>query len=162
MRGCGEVPPDLGNILFKIAKANLATPFLSGLPEAQTSEYDLLSQFCVSEGWVGDLANGVIRLGSWSAVMHGLTSSECGLLSLMRCYEAHDRAHILELFEQAATSSSSFCFSTTVLAASGHRQPVFCIGESIGTEEKYTGSMVGVFMFPRFKLEPGSQLSARQ
>ena len=84
--------------------------------------------------------------------MHGLTSSECGLLSLMRCYEAHDRAHILELFEQAATSSSSFCFSTTVLAASGHRQPVFCIGESIGTEEKYTGSMVGVFMFPRFKL----------
>ncbi len=162
MHGRGAVPPDLGNILFKIAKANLATPFLLGLPEIQGSEHDLLSQFCLTENWIGDLANGIIRLGDRGAMMHGLTSAECGLLSLMRCYDAHDRAHILELFEQAATSSSSFCFSTTVLAGSGHRQPVFCIGESIGTEEKYTGSMVGVFLFPRFKLEPGTQAANRQ
>jgi hypothetical protein len=162
MFGRGEVPPDLGNILFKIAKANLATPFLQGSPEIHSAQQGLLSQFCLSESWIGDLANGIIKLGDLSAVMHGLTSSECGLLSLMRCYDAHDRAHILELFEQAATSSSSFCFSTTVLAAGDRRQPLFCIGESIGTEEKYAGSMVGVFLFPRFKLEAGTPIVNRQ
>lgn len=160
-RGWGA-SPDLGTVLFKIAKTNLATPFVSGSSELEGFDYDILAQFCVSESWIGDLSNGVIKLGGWSAMMHGLPAAECGLLSLMRCYDADDRARILELFEQAATSSSSFCFSTTVLAASGHRQPVFCIGESIGTEEKYAGSMVGVFLFPRFKLEPGSQLASRQ
>ncbi len=135
---------------------------MSGSPDAEGYDHDILTQFCVSESWIGDLANGIIKLGDWSATMHGLSSSECGLLSLMRCYDAHDRASILELFEQAATVSSSFCFSTTVLATSGHRQPVFCVGESIGTEEKYAGSMVGVFLFPRFKLEPGSQIASRQ
>lgn len=158
----GDAAPELGNILFKIAKANLAEPFASGSLGLEGYNHDILAQFCVSEGWIGDLSNGVIKLGGWGTRMHGLTSSECGLLSLMRCYDTHDRASILELFEQAATSSSSFCFSTTVLTSADHRQPVFCIGESIGTEEKYTGSMVGVFLFPRFKLEPGSQLATRQ
>jgi hypothetical protein len=138
--------------LFKIAKANLATPFISGSHDVTTSDFQLLSQLCVSESWIGDLSNGVIKLGHWSTMLHGLTSSECGLLNLMRCYETHDHARILELFEQAATASSSFCFSTTLLGEGGERQPLFCIGESIGTEERYAGSMVGVFLFPRFKL----------
>lgn len=138
--------------MFKIAKASLATPFMSGSLGVAGSDQDLLAQLCVSEGWVGDLSNGMIKLGHWSRILHGLSTSECGLLSLMRCYDSHDHARILELFEQAATTSSSFCFSTTVLAADGQRQPIFCIGESIGTEERYAGSMVGVFMFPRFRL----------
>jgi hypothetical protein len=151
-----------GNILFKIAKSDAASPFVFGSLESDGYDRDIMAQFCVSEGWIGDLANGVIKLGQLSTMLYGLPSAECGLLSLMRCYEAHDRARILELFEQASTSSSSFCFSTTVVAAGGRGQPVFCIGESIGAEERHTGSMVGVFMFPRFKLEPGSQIAGRQ
>jgi len=152
----------VGNVLFKIAKANLAAPFVSGSHEVANYNHELLAQFCVSEGWIGDLSNGVIKLGHWSTVLHGLTSAECGLLNLMRCYDSHDHARILELFEQAATASSSFCFSTTVLAEGGQRQPIFCIGESIGTEERYAGSMVGVFLFPRFKLGASNGLVSRQ
>jgi len=46
--------------------------------------------------------------------------------------------------------------------AGGHRQPVFCVGESVAADKHHAGSMVGVFLFPRFKLEPGSQLATRQ
>jgi hypothetical protein len=152
----------LGNVLFKIAKANLAAPFAPGSLEFDGHNPDLMAQFCVSEGWVGDLSSGVIKLGQWSTMLHGLTSSECGLLSLMNCYDMIDRTRILDLFEQAATGSSSFCYSTTALGPNGHRQPIFCVGESIGTEEKHAGSMVGIFLFPRFKLEPGNQLASRQ
>lgn len=152
----------MGNVLFKIAKANLAMPFVSGSLDIEGYNHELLAQFCVSEGWIGDLSNGVIKLGHWSTILHGLTSPECGLLNLMRCYDNHDHGRILELFEQAATASSSFCFSTTVLAEGGHRQPIFCIGESIGTEERYAGSMVGVFLFPRFKLGAANGSLSRQ
>jgi hypothetical protein len=152
----------VGDHLFKIAKANLAAPFIPGSLNPMTSDHELLAQFCVSEGWIGDLSNGVIKLGHWSTVLHGLKTPECGLLNLMRCYDTQDHARILELFEQAATTSSSFCFSTTVLVAGGQRQPIFCIGESIGTEERYAGSMVGVFMFPRFKLGALEQPISRQ
>lgn len=152
----------VGNVLFKIAKASLATPFASGSLGAESHDHARLAQFCVSEGWIGDLSNGVIKLGPSSTALHGLSTSECGLLNLLRCYEAHDHARILELFEQAATASSSFCFSTTVLGRGGQRQPMFCIGESIGTEKRYAGSMVGVFLFPRFTLGATNGLASRQ
>lgn len=153
---------ELGNTLFKIAKANLAAPFVPGSLDINAFDHDLLTQFCVSEGWVADLSNGVIKLGERASLLYGLSSQECGLLSLMRCYDPQDRPRILELFEQAATSSSSFCFSTTAILGAGHRQPIFCVGESAGLEQKYSGSMIGVFLFPRFKLEPGMQALSRQ
>ncbi|SMD16657.1 hypothetical protein SAMN05880593_13020 [Rhizobium sp. RU36D] len=121
----------------------------------------MLSQLCISENWIGDLSNGVIRLGERAAALHGLDNSECGLLSMMRCYDPHDRAQILELFEQAATSSCSFCFSTTIVSRTAQRQPVFCIGESNGLEQRHSGSMVGIFVFPRFQLATGSHLGAQ-
>lgn len=148
--------------MFKIAKSDVASPFMFGSLEPGGYDRDIMAQFCVTESWNGNLSNGVITLGQLSMRFYGLPSAECGLLSLMRCYEVHDRARILELFEQASTTSSSFCFSTTMFAAGGQGQPVFCVGESIGAEEKHSGSMVGVFMFPRFKLEPGSHLAGRQ
>lgn len=148
--------------MFKIAKATAAVPFVPGSLDINNQHQDVLGQFSVSEAWLGDFASGVIRLGEWSSMLHGLPVQECGLLSLMRCYDAKDRSHILEIFEQAATLSSSFCFSTTITAPNGFRQPVFCMGESNGLEEKYSGSMIGVFVFPRFKLEAGSQLAVRQ
>jgi hypothetical protein len=148
--------------LFKIAKATAAAPLMPGSLDINNHNHDMLAQFSVSEAWLGDFSSGVIRLGEWSTMLHGLASQECGLLSLMRCYDVRDRGHILELFEQASTLSSSFCFSTTIIMKNGFRQPVFCMGESNGLEEKYSGSMIGVFIFPRFKLEAGSQLASRQ
>ncbi|WP_037149601.1 hypothetical protein [Rhizobium freirei] len=148
--------------MFKIAKANFAAPFAPGSLSFDSHDPDLLAQFCVSEGWTGDLSSGLIKLGQWSTMLHGLNSSECGLLSLMHCYDATDRARILDLFERASTAASSFCYSTTTLGANGHRQPIFCVGESVAADNHHAGSMVGVFLFPRFKLEPGSQLAARQ
>lgn len=148
--------------MFKIAKASLAEPFFPGSLEPNAFDHDILAQFCISESWVADLANGVIMLGEHGTALHGLASRECGLLNLMRCYEPHDRLRILELFEQAATTSSSFCYSATVALRAGHRQPVFCIGESVGLEQKFSGSMVGVFLFPRFKLDPAMQIVRQQ
>lgn len=125
------------------------------------SDSNLLYQFSFSEGWAGDMSNGVIKLGERATALHGLDGPECGLLSMMRSYDPHDRAHILELFEQAATSSSTFCYSTTIVMGTGQRQPVFCIGESNGLEQKYSGSMIGVFVFPRFTLAPGAHLHSQ-
>lgn len=151
----------LGDVLFKIARADFDAPFDEDLL-ASASDHDLLSQFCVSERWVGDLANGVIRLGQRALALHGSLTAECGLLSLMRCYEPADRPHILELFEQASTVSSHFCYSTTMTVSGGHRQPVFCTGQSSGLEENQPGSMVGIFVFPHFTLEPMVQLQSRR
>ena len=162
-RACGRgAAPELGNALFKIAKANAAVPLLPGSLHYNNHNHDMLAQFSVSESWIGDFSTGVIKLGEWSAMLHGLSAQECGLLSLVRCYDTKDRNHVLQLFEQAATLSSSFCFSTTIIMPNGFRQPLFCMGESNGLEEKYSGSMVGVFIFPRFKLEGASQITSRQ
>lgn len=117
----------------------------------------VLSEFAIAEDWAGDLLNGVIRLGERATILHGLETAECGLLSMMRCYDPQDRAQVLELFEQAATRSSRFCYSTTIQRTDGHRQPLFCIGSSNGLEHASSGSMSGVFMFPLFKL-PGSPI----
>ena len=149
-------------MLFKIAKADTSAAFHAGLFGADSSDSAMFRQFCLCEDWAGDLSNGVIRLGERATALHGLENSECGLLSMMRCYEPHDRAHILGLFEQAATSSCSFCFSTTILPKGGHRQPVFCIGESSGLEQRQSGSMVGVFVFPRFRLPTAVPLSVQE
>jgi len=139
--------------VFKIARAGLSQPHAANSFAPGESEQELLSQFCFSEGWSGDLSNGLFRLGESAAAMHGLHQAECGLLNLVRCYDSTDRNHVLSLFEQAATTSSSFCFSTTIILASGQKQPVFCVGESTGLEQRYSGALLGVFFFPRFQLE---------
>jgi hypothetical protein len=136
--------------LFKIARAETLQASLPVLGDGLDPE--TLGRLAAVESWTGDLGNGVIRLGERALALHGLDHSECGLLSMMRCYEPQDRAHIIELFEQAATTSCSFCFSTTIISGFGQRQPVFCIGESNGMEQRHSGSMSGVFIFPRFHL----------
>ncbi|API53140.1 hypothetical protein BMW22_17330 [Rhizobium leguminosarum] len=145
--------------MFKIARANAAVPLTPGSFDDANQNHEMLAQFSVSEAWTGDFSSGMLRLGEWSAMLHGLAARECGLLSLIRCYDTKDRSHILELFEQAATLCSSFCFSTTIIMPNGFRQPLFCMGESNGLEEKFSGSMVGVFVFPRFKLEGAKQIT---
>ncbi|RDJ15512.1 hypothetical protein B5K06_04215 [Rhizobium grahamii] len=161
-RAAGEAVPKLGKNLFKIAKATTAAPLMPGSLDVSNHDPDLLAQFSISETWVGDFSTGIIRLKEWSAMLHGLPARECGLVSLMRCYDPKDHDHILDLFEQAATLSSSFCFSTTIMMSNGFRQPLFCMGESNGHDDASHGSLLGVFVFPRFKTNTGSELARRQ
>jgi hypothetical protein len=39
---------------------------------------------------------------------------------------------------------------------------VFCVGESTGLEEKYAGSIIGVFIFPRFQIDLAGRRFKRQ
>lgn len=139
--------------MFKIAKTALASPLVPGSMSFDPSDNELLAQYCITERWSGDLSNGLFQLGEKAARMHGLEQRNCGLLNLVRCYDALDRGRVLELFEQAATVSSTFCFSTTIEINSTVRQPVFCVGESTGLEQRYAGSIIGLFIFPRFPLD---------
>lgn len=137
--------------MFKISRNNNA----EFSPSWSHEDHGIFSQLCVSEKWTGNLSNGIIELGSLSSSLHGLEGKECGLLSLMRCYDPHDRASILALFEQASMAASRFCFTTTVRIDGNKRQPVFCAGESRGQEERFYGSITGLFMFPRFQVPVG-------
>ncbi|QRM54462.1 hypothetical protein [Sinorhizobium sp. BG8] len=148
--------------MFKIAKTNLSAPFVPGSLELDDADNELLTQYCVTERWTGDLSNGLFRLGDKAAKTHGLHERDCGLLNLIRCYEPLDRTRVLELFEQASTTCSSFCFSTTINVAGVPRQPVFCVGESTGIEQKYAGLIIGVFIFPRFQVELPAYSMKRQ
>lgn len=138
--------------VFKIAKTAFASPFMPGALSFDSVDSELLAQYCVTERWTGDLSNGLFQLGEKAARLHGLERN-CGLLNLTRCYQPQDQGHVLELFEQAATTASSFCFSTTIEVGAAQRQPVFCVGESTGLEQRYSGTIIGVFMFPRFQFD---------
>ncbi len=118
---------------------------------------ETLSHFCASEAWAGNLTNGLIRLGELATNMHGLQESECGLLTLIRCYAPDDRHQLLHILEQATTKNSSFCYSTVIHVGKDIRRPVFCIGESTGLENSDMGKIHGVFIFPSFKLQAPPQ-----
>ena len=116
----------------------------SELPEGHE-----ISSFCVTEGWTGDLGNGLFQIGKTGGYFHGLEEGECGLLTLLRCYEPNDRVNILELLENASSSPSSFCFSTYIVGGPGDRLPVMCVGKSGGFGDTANGTMRGIFIFPR-------------
>ncbi|MGO8176217.1 hypothetical protein ACC764_38295, partial [Rhizobium ruizarguesonis] len=90
-------------------------PFTPGSLDDANQNHEMLEQFSVSEACTGDFSSGMLRLGEWSAILHGLAAQECGLLILILCYDTKDRSHILELLEHAATLCSSFCFSSRPL-----------------------------------------------
>ena len=95
----------LGLDVFKIAKTAFAAPFVPGSASFDPSDHALLTQYCITERWTGDLSTGLFRLGERAARMHGLDQRECGLLNLVRCYDPLDHCRVLELFEQAARTS---------------------------------------------------------
>ncbi|MBL0370584.1 hypothetical protein JJB09_00960 [Rhizobium sp. KVB221] len=116
---------------------------------ALTADGVELYKFCATENWTGDLANGLFQIGRVGGYFHGLDEGECGLLTLLRCYEPNDRVSILELLENASSTPSSFCFSTYIVGGPSDRQPLMCVGESISMSDSSSGSMRGVFVFPR-------------
>ena len=148
--------------VFKIIKTDLSSPFLPGSMDFDASDNETLTQYCVTERWTGDLSSGLFMLGDKAMLAHGLTQRTCGLLNLLHCYAPHDRERLLELFEQAASSASSFCFSTTIHLDGTPGQPVFCIGESTGLEDRYAGSIIGVFILPRFQADLEGRRFQRQ
>lgn len=110
-----------------------------------------LANFFVSEAWSSDLSSGVITLGEHACFMHGLPDAECGLLTLIRCYDRRHHGKVLELFEQASTAPSRFCFSTNLSTPAASQQPVVCMGESSGFDDGRHGLISGFFLFPRFE-----------
>lgn len=145
--------------MFKIAETadtsdRFGRPIRSFPGADQAGRHQGLQQYCLSEEWSADLEEGVVRLGAWTAIYHGLSpSSSCGLTSLTRAYDSADRHRIVGLFEQAAASPSSFCFSAVLRLADGKRQPVFCMAESALSVQGSALALGGLFLFPRFKLD---------
>lgn len=132
--------------ILKVKSPDASTYVASDINHAVTVGFD---RFCFSESWTGDLASGLFRLGAISEELHGLGVAECGLLTLLRCYEATDRFNILEILENASSAATSFCFSTFIKAESGEMQPVICIGESSGFDGQAAAHMHGIFLYPR-------------
>ena len=155
-----QVSKPQGAPLFKIARLNSLKPLSAETLNNDSQSLSVLSQFCATETWSGDLSTGLLKVGERAMGYHRLDSPECGLLNLIRCYDPADRTKILELFEQATTHSSTFCFSTTITGTATNRpRAIFCMGESSGLEKKFSGRILGVFLFPHFTLEPGHTLA---
>lgn len=139
--------------MFRISKARHPAANLSQIGAEGAFDSAILQKYCATDAWSGDLSNGLFQLGALSERLHGLQGAECGLLSLLRCYEDADRIRILELLESASASASSFCYSTHIVSGPGTGQPVLCIGHSSGFVEEGSGHMHGVFIFPRMPVE---------
>ena len=139
--------------MFRISKARHPSANISLALYEGSLDGSVVGKYCAADEWSGDLSNGLFRLGSLGEQLHGLPSSECGLLTLLRCYDEQDRIRILELLEGASSSASSFCFSTHIVAGPAQGQPILCIGHSSGFGEEHDGQMNGVFIFPRMPVE---------
>jgi hypothetical protein len=139
--------------VFRISKARSPAANLSPVDNDAGFDATVLGKYCVSDEWSGNLANGLFILGKLSEQLHGLTAAECGLLTLLRCYDDADRVQILELLESASSSAASFCFSTHIISGPADGQPVLCIGHSSGFSDDLDGRMHGVFIFPRMPVE---------
>lgn len=138
--------------MFKITKAEDTTGFGAPPQGFVAPDPDLISHYCRIESWTADLATGVFQLGPAARQHHGLESDgSSGLLTLVRCYYAEHRQHVLELFEVAAMGASSFCFSTTIVHADDSHIPVMCVGESSRFSDNGGGTLNGIFLFARFK-----------
>ena len=139
--------------MFRISKARHPAANLSQIGLDATSDSAVLEKYCATDEWSGDLSNGLFQLGKLSEQLHGLQTPECGLLTLLRCYEEADRTRILELLEGASSSASSFCFSTHIVVGPAEGQPVLCIGHSTDFGGGNDGRMHGAFIFPRMPIE---------
>lgn len=139
--------------MFKIAKSIMPGEFGAPARPVVPGSGDAVSRYCDFENWTADLGTGIFKLGAMARTQHGLAADgDCGLLTLIRCYDRNDRHHVLDLFEAASLDASVFCFSTTILDGDRHHRPVMCVAESSNFSDEGTGSIAGVFLFPRFAL----------
>lgn len=139
--------------VFRISKVRHPAANLSQIGAEAAFDTTVFEKYCATDEWSGDLSNGLFQLGKLGEQLHGLSNAECGLLTLLRCYEDGDRIRILELLESASSSASSFCFSTHITSGPAAGQPILCVGHSSGFGEDSDGHMHGVFIFPRMPVE---------
>lgn len=139
--------------MFKITKADDLTGFGKPPKGFLTPDPELVSHYCRIESWSANLATGVFLLGPAARHYHNLADEgDFGLFNLVQCYDGQSRQHVLELYEMAAMSPSRFCFSTTVIHQDGSHVPVICTGESSSFSDDGGGSINGIFIFPKFRL----------
>jgi len=148
--------------LFKITKSIMSGQFGAPPGSMALPDRELLAHYCQFDAWIADLGTGIFKLSERTRQEHGLAEEgDCGLLNLVRCYETGDRHHVLELFETAAVSPSSFCFSTSIHHSDNSVRPVMCIGESSKFSDEGKGAITGVFVFPNLKLWPKTRRGAQ-
>lgn len=143
--------PEIG--VFKITQSAMVRGTGTPADPQAVMNGESVSSYCETEFWSADLGTGIFRIGDLVRYHHGLFGSDdCGLLNLVRCYSKDDRYRVLDLFETAALTPSSFCFSTAITKSDGSSQALMCIGESSNFSDDGRGAMTGIFIFPRFAL----------
>lgn len=139
--------------MFKITKAKDLAGFGTPPKGFDMPDPELVSHYCRIESWTANLATGVFFIGAAARHHHGLPEQgDFGLLNLVQCYDGQHRQNVLELFEVAATSPSSFCFTTTIIHEDGSHTLVICTGESSNFSDDGGGAINGIFIFPKFML----------
>jgi hypothetical protein len=101
----------------------------------------------ICEEWSAELATGILSLGPETAALHGVTGPSCGIMDLIRLYDSADLTKVLQALEDAATSASTFVFSTSIRPAPDLYRPVFCSGRS--ETDGTTGTICGTFAIAR-------------
>ncbi|MBW3097106.1 hypothetical protein [Pseudohoeflea coraliihabitans] len=136
--------------LFKIAKTDIQENWTSSFEVPAECDQQTMARFCHAESWSADFSTGLFDIGPFARQQHGLApEGMCGLLSLVRNYPNEDRCRVLSLFEKAALTPSSFCFSTKIVRSGRESWPMMCLGESTHDVKPGTGSISGLFIFPR-------------
>lgn len=141
--------------MFKITKSINVIDTTAPPQDLLQVDNEIVSHYCQFDNWSADLGTGSFNLSEFARRKHGLSEQgDCGLLNLLRCYDSSDRHHVLELFETAAMSASTFCFSTSIIHPDGNHHPVMCVGESSNFSDNGDGTIAGLFIFPRVQFMP--------
>lgn len=108
-----------------------------------------MRECCASDPWHGSLDTGLLRIGTMTRhILQLAGGADQGLLSLIQGFDITDRRRLIDQFERAATTPTSFSFSTAVAAGPRRGQMVFCIGRSFGHGGHEPGALSGIFIFP--------------
>lgn len=114
-----------------------------------------LTNAFVCEEWGAELSTGRVWLGPETAALHGAAGTHCGIIDLMHLYDPADWQRVLLVLEEAATTSTTFSFATTIRPGPGLYRPVFCFGRS-EVEDGAGGVIEGTFAIARLCLETSS------
>lgn len=111
---------------------------------------DTLAQFCTVDHWSANLSNALLSMGDHAKRFHGfdLERERFGLLEYVCCYEERRQAHIVSLFEHAASSGRPFHFSAALEASKGRSRVVQCFG-ALRTNPHGAEELFGAFLFSR-------------
>lgn len=128
-------------------KATTPSSHLASAAEIVGIDPRTLETAFICEDWNAELATGILSLGRETAALHGLAGPSCGIMDLIRLYDSADLIKVLQALEDAAISSTTFAYSTSIRPAPGLYRPVFCFGQS--QTDGTTGTIRGTFAVAR-------------